>query len=289
MDGRADSCHGGSRYDSAGPWGRVAQLDRTTSSPASCQMDGGCAYKCAESYRVSVSSSTLTLTPTAPYPAGCDCTSGTGTIDTFTHQTSGRFEDGSAFVATPNDGFDFTAMIVITDSTARTACQYDYQVTEKEIDATAAAAGGIWLVMMCMGFAVPMAGIFYCIKSKREKGLGEPTPMAYLGCLLIFCFSGPCFMWIPFVIDSCYQSRTNWNMTITQQTTTVGAGGGMYGNPSGGMPLQQQPIMATAVAVQPMATATAVSATAAPVTGAPPGYGGQQPPVATVTAVQQAP
>jgi hypothetical protein len=161
--------------------------------------------------------------------------------------------------------------------------------------AAASAAGGIWLFMSCLFFVIPLGGIHFCIKSKAQMG-ARPTSMAWLGCMLIFCFTGPCFMWIPFVLDSCYQSSNpNWNVNVSMQQQYGGGGGygqQMQPQPGYGQQQQQQPIMATAVAMpQPtVAQATAVptataTATAMPVLGGPPGYGGQQPPVATVTAV----
>ena len=255
----------------------------TNANPASCL--GGdsrqtCAYECRNSYTVSVTGSTLTLTPSNQgVQSMCTCPSGSGTIDTFTHTAIGVFEDGTTFTATASEGSG-TASIVHTNSQFET-CEFTYDASYVNIDAAVAVAGFIWIVMFCAFFMIPMAGIFCCIKSKAQMG-AQPTPMAWLGCLLIFCFSGPLFMWIPFVLDSCY-NRANANANVVITTQQYGQSYPGYGQAQPGY--GQQPIMATAVAMpQPamaQATAVAMPAATASATGAPPGYGA---PVATVTA-----
>lgn len=297
------SCHSGSSnsYDSAGPWADMASLSdpSPTSSgaynPSSCL--GGdalqsCAYDCRFSYTISVSGSTLTLTSSYEgVQSTCTCPSGSGTIDTFSHTATGSFSDGTVFVATPDylnpecpTGCD-SARIVFTSANPTTVCDFTYDVTKRNMDAAAAVAGVVWLLMVCAGFMIPMAGIFCCIKSKAQMG-AQPSPMAWIGCLLIFCFTGPCFMWIPFVLDSCYQNanvNNNQFGNVVITTQQHGQAQPSYGQPQPGY--GQQPIMATAVAMpQPamaQATAVAMPTATATATGAPPGYGA---PVATVTA-----
>jgi len=292
------SCHPGD----GNKWESIQTLSRTTTS--SCTWDlNGCSHFCSEQYSVAATETTLTLTPTAN-PPGCYCSSGQGMIDSSSDAVpTGAFGDGSRFNAfTPHEPNEMSVTIVHTcsDTTGCDGgtCTINYAITEREIDMTAAsAAAGIWLILSCLAFVIPLGGIHLCIKSKAQMG-ARPTPMAWLGCTLIFFFTGPCFMWIPFVLDGCYQSSSaNWNVNISMDQQ-YGGGGGGYGQqmqPGYGQQTQQ-PIMATAVAVpQPtvaqatavaMPTATATAA-AIPASGAPPGYGGQQPPVATVTATPQ--
>lgn len=282
--GSFDSCH----QDTSNRWTSIQSLTRTSTSSCSWETDS-CSYKCAESYSVDATQTSVTLTPTSDPPL-CTCPTGTGIIDSATDQVVGTFGNGPSFRAgTP----EFSSVTIVHSLNSYSgSCEIHYAITEAEVDvAVASAVGGIWLVMSCLAFVIPLGGIHMCIKSKAQMG-ARPTGMAWVGCLLIFCFTGPCFMWVPFVIDSCYQSSNpNWNVTVGMQQHYGGQPQPGYGQQQQGY--GQQPIMATAVAMpQPaMAQATAVAmptatvtATAMPAAGAPPGYGGQQPPVATVTA-----
>ena len=58
-------------------------------------------------------------------------------------------------------------------------------------------------------FIFSISGIWCCIKHKRRTMGAEPSPAAWVSCLLIFFFAGPlgpCFMWAPFAIDACYRT-----------------------------------------------------------------------------------
>eukprot|EP01043_Picozoa_sp_COSAG02_P077147 COSAG02_NODE_16742_length_1059_cov_1.017708_1_plen_222_part_00 len=58
-------------------------------------------------------------------------------------------------------------------------------------------------------FIISIAGIWCCIKHKRRTMNAEPSPAAWVSCLLIFFFAGPlgpCFMWVPFAVDACYRT-----------------------------------------------------------------------------------
>eukprot|EP01043_Picozoa_sp_COSAG02_P038610 COSAG02_NODE_2990_length_7607_cov_3.437134_7_plen_281_part_00 len=279
----------------------MQSLTRTTAS--SCSWDtNGCSHKCAQSYSVSVTATetSVTLMPTSN-PAGCTCSAGSGIIDSATDEVVGTFGDGSSFHATPGARSEDSVTIVHTcsnpDGCDSGSCEIDYAIRQKvglEEPEIVAAAGGIWLFMSCLAFVIPLGGIHMCIKSKAQRG-ARPTAMAWVGCLVIFCFTGPCFMWLPFVLDSCYQSSNpNWNVSVGMQQHYGGQPQQGYGQQLQ-QGHEQQPIMATAVAMpqpavvqatavaMPTASATA-TATAVSAVGAPPGYGGRQPPVATVTA-----
>lgn len=146
------------------------------------------------------------------------------------------------------------------------------------------ASAGFVIAVAFFAFIVPMAGIFHCIQRHRLMGQ-EPQPMAWFGCIVIFLFSGPCLMWIPFALDSCYSAPAGYPEPTVQLHTQP-----QYGQPqqqpmpimAEAVPVQAQPVIAQATAVNmnsvPMATATATATATA---------SGQQPPVATVTAVSQ--
>lgn len=63
---------------------------------------------------------------------------------------------------------------------------------------------------MIGAFFLSISGICCCIKHKRRTTGAEPSPAAWVSCLLIFFVAGPlgpCFMWAPFAIDACYRTR----------------------------------------------------------------------------------
>ena len=79
--------------------------------------------------------------------------------------------------------------------------------------AAAASAVLLFLCLGCIGGAAGLGGGMYCcINSKSQQNL-RPTGTAWIASLLLCCFVGPLWMWIPFVIDSCYEP--------TRQQTTV--------------------------------------------------------------------
>ena len=140
---------------------------------------------------------------------------------------------------------------------------------QESCDNAAAAGAGILIVVFGLGFGVPMCGIFACINSKRTAGMGEPMPQAWVACTLLFCFTGPCFMWIPFILDQCYRGRANsgnTNVTITTIGTAPPQPGYAMGQPQlyGG-----QPMMAQATAMPVQAQGMPMQAQAMPAQGQP--------------------
>ena len=139
---------------------------------------------------------------------------------------------------------------------------------QESCDNAAAIGGGILIVFIGLSLGLPLCGIFACINSKKAAGMGEPLPQAWMICTLLFCFTGPCFMWIPFILDQCYRGRANYgntNVTITTVGTAPPQPGYAMGQPQmyGGQQQQQmyggqQPMMAQAQAMPVMAQATAM-------------------------------
>lgn len=125
---------------------------------------------------------------------------------------------------------------------------------DEDCEAAAQAVVVIFLLgSVCTCIALG-GGIYCCIKSRSQALGGRPSAMAWLGSLLICFFLSPLCMWIPFVIDGCYEqpNRPMANVVITQQTQQpyLAQGQPMM------VQAQGQPIMAVATAV-PMATAQA--------------------------------
>ena len=288
-----DSCHPRTQAVQRDPWDGIERLTYSSVSPYTCQ--GDCKHDClsgSSGLSASVYSGSVTLTPTAVAGGGCDCQqfAATATVDSFTTTTAaGSYADGSMLTAV-------IASNTATQATVTTGgCVYQYTVTRNSLDEdVVAAAVGIWLFLVFLSFAIPMAGIMCCIKSKRELG-AQPQPMAWVVCVLILFFSGPCFMWIPFVLDGCY-NRPEYGggpqVTIQYGSQQPAAYGGqqMMAQPQPYMaqaaPVHAQPVMAQATAI-PVGGMAVATATAAPIGGQqpPPGFGAQQPPVAAVTAV----
>ena len=99
-------------------------------------------------------------------------------------------------------------------------------------------------------FIFSVAGIWCCIKHKRRTTNAEPSPAAWVSCLLIFFFAGPlgpCLMWAPFAIDACY--RTPGRTPLHQMDI-----GERRQNARGG----PQPVIAVAVTQPQPITAVAV-------------------------------
>ena len=81
-----------------------------------------------------------------------------------------------------------------------------------DCEAAAAAVLVLFLIICLVSCIALGSGIYCCIQSKSKQG-SRPTAMAWLASLVICIFIGPLCMWIPFVIDSCYEP--------TRQQTTV--------------------------------------------------------------------
>jgi hypothetical protein len=59
------------------------------------------------------------------------------------------------------------------------------------------AAGWFFFIAAAACIMIPLGGIFWCMSNKKNTGHGDPLPQAWMICVLLFCFTGPCFMWIP--------------------------------------------------------------------------------------------
>ena len=97
-----------------------------------------------------------------------------------------------------------------------TDCQDCNQPCSNECTGDCAAAASAVLLIICLGCVGGAAGlgggIYCCINNKSQQNL-RPTGTAWVAALLLCFFVGPLCMWIPFVIDSCYEP--------TRQQTTV--------------------------------------------------------------------
>ena len=207
-----------------GHWQGVGYATRNSVTPGSCTKDptdaGYCAYKCSEAYSVSIervgtqATSQLTLTPPQRNLPGCDtfpCGTGTADVTMFTTDTiTGSFEDGTTFTVYRSDPNAETATVEAL------GCTGHYQLTYVNLDDVAAAVGIFLFFVIFLGFAVPMGGIMCCIKSKAQATGATPQAMAWIGCVLIFFFSGcgPCLMWIPFVMDGCYNHPNRGGVSV---------------------------------------------------------------------------
>merc|ERR1719329_549367 len=207
-----NSCH--RVHEPSRPWDSVQTLTFTSKSGLGCDANDQCESDCYQRFSVYVNEVwVMTLTP--PDVANCTCPSGNVPHITTEYNAYGDFEYGEG---------SFTALLsqdrntaTITRQGQTGVCTFTYNVEGNGLNAAAAVAVGIWLVIVCLSFAIPMGGIMCCISTKRKMG-AQPQPMAWLACVLIFCFTGPCFMWIPFVIDSCYFSQNNGQPTISYGT-----------------------------------------------------------------------
>jgi len=259
-----NSCHRG--HEPSRPWNGVQKLTLTSKTGLGCDADDRCESDCYQSFSVDVSDVWfMTLSPLAV--TNCSCPTGNVPQVTTDYNAYGNFDYGhGSFTATLSHDRQTAS---ITRMGPSGICTFNYGVEQNDFTAEAAAAVGFILVIACLSFAIPMGGIMFCISNKRQSG-GEPQPMAWLACVLIFCVAGPCFMWIPFVIDSCYRKDGPTFAPQPQQQMPVAM--------AVAAPVQQQPIVAQATALpagaMPVATATATVQQS------------QQPPVATVTAVQ---
>ena len=124
----------------------------------------------------------------------------------------------------------------LTDCSDCGTCGYG-RYDECDEDCQAAVAGvAIVLLLVCVVSFIGLGVGIYCCISSKSKTLGSrPTAMAWLGSLLICLFLSPLCMWIPFVIDSCYEPvHRSQNVVITQQQ-------------------HQQPVLAQAQPIMPQA------------------------------------
>ncbi len=97
-------------------------------------------------------------------------------------------------------------------------------------------------------FIFSIAGIWCCIKHKRRTMNADPSPAAWVSCLLIFFFAGPlgpCLMWAPFAIDACYRTPARNPVPHTGEHRQNARGG-------------PQPVVAVAVTQPQPITAVAV-------------------------------
>ena len=86
-----------------------------------------------------------------------------------------------------------------------TDCQDCDQPCSDNCTGDCAAAASAVLLFLCLGCIGGAAGLMYCcINSKSQQNL-RPTGTAWIASLLLCFFVGPLCMWIPFVIDSCYE------------------------------------------------------------------------------------
>ena len=122
-----------------------------------------------------------------------------------------------------------------------------------EMDGMAAAVLGI-LVVVCVVSCVALGGGMYCCIQQKSKALGgRPSSTAWIASLIICIIGGPLCMWIPFIIDSCYDRRPAQTAVIIQQAPQ-------------NFVMAQQPVMAQAQAQPVMAQAQpAMMAQAQPV------------------------
>ena len=126
-----------------------------------------------------------------------------------------------------------------------------------------AAAAGVLVIFLCICLVSCIAlggGIYCCIESKSKQGR-RPTGMAWLASLVICIFIGPLCMWIPFVIDSCYEPVGGRQTTVVvqqvpQHNFMVSA------QPVMGQPVPVQPVMVQAQPMMAMAQAQPMMATA---------------------------
>ena len=114
--------------------------------------------------------------------------------------------------------------------------------------------------------------IYYCIKQHDSP----PKSEAYILAVVLCCFISPLFMWIPFVMDSCYEHRTTQVMIQQQSVSQMAQPQMVMAQPH---MVMAQPVMAQAVA------APVQYGNAPPTYQPPPGYGQPVP----VQAFAQAP
>jgi hypothetical protein len=113
------------------------------------------------------------------------------------------------------------------------------------------------VVVICLvSFIALGGGIYCCVHSKSQQG-SRPTGTAWLASLVICIFVGPLCMWIPFVIDSCYEPVGGRQNTVIIQQQVAPVNLMMPQQPVMGQPVMGQPVMATATAQPMMATAQA--------------------------------
>ena len=128
-----------------------------------------------------------------------------------------------------------------------------------------AAAAGVLVIFLCICVVSCIAlggGIYCCIESKSKQG-SRPTAMAWLASLVICIFIGPLCMWIPFVIDSCYEPVGGRQTTVVVQQVPQPQHNFMVSaQPVMGQPVPVQPVMVQAQPMMAMAQAQPMMATA---------------------------
>ena len=126
---------------------------------------------------------------------------------------------------------------------ARTVPTGQYRAPEEEVRS-------VTTLMMFVGtFMFSLSGVWCCIRHKRRTLDAEPSPAAWVSCLLIFFFAGPvgaCFMWVPFALDACYR-------------IPVPRARHAHGHRDGGQQQDHPPVLAMAVAQPQQQPITAVA------------------------------
>ena len=98
---------------------------------------------------------------------------------------------------------------------------------------------GIIATLSCVALG---GGMYCCIQQKSKALGGRPSSTAWIASLIICIIGGPLCMWIPFIIDSCYDRRPAQTAVIIQQAPQ-------------NFVMAQQPVMAQAQAQPVMAQA----------------------------------
>jgi hypothetical protein len=149
------------------------------------------------------------------------------------------------------DGFGCEANTDCTD------CGQQCDGCTGECAEAAAAALGVVIVILLISVFGFGGGMFCCIQQKSKALGSRPQPTAYIASLIICIFVGPLCMWIPFVIDSCYEPRQQQQMVIVQQQQMPGQV--IMAQPPA---YAQQPVMAQAQPMMAQAQAQPVMAQA---------------------------
>jgi hypothetical protein len=80
----------------------------------------------------------------------------------------------------------------------------------------------IEVILVGILVAVCCTCMFYCIQQKSKALGSRPRATAYIASLIICIFVGPLCMWIPFVIDSCYEPRQQQQQVVIVQQQMPG-------------------------------------------------------------------
>jgi hypothetical protein len=156
------------------------------------------------------------------YQARYSCTSQETTLRTpcsrgadnsCVHAHDGMCDDITLAYA---DGFGCEANTDCTD------CGQQCDGCTGECAEAAAAALGVVIVILLISVFGFGGGMFCCIQQKSKALGSRPQPTAYIASLIICIFVGPLCMWIPFVIDSCYEPRQQQQQVVIVQQQMPG-------------------------------------------------------------------